>query len=106
QILLYILVYQQVLPRSVCNDPCPAGYQKKKKEGQKFCCYDCDRCSDGKMSNMSVYFFHCKIEQIVLPRSVCNDPCPAGHQKKKKEGEKFCCYDCDPCSDGKMSNMS
>ncbi|XP_070810870.1 vomeronasal type-2 receptor 26-like [Pituophis catenifer annectens] len=41
----------------------------------------------------------------VLPRSVCNDPCPAGYQKKKKEGEKFCCYDCDPCSDGKMSNM-
>ncbi|ETE59175.1 hypothetical protein L345_15097, partial [Ophiophagus hannah] len=42
----------------------------------------------------------------VLPRSVCNDPCPAGYQKKKKEGQKFCCYDCDPCSDGKMSNMS
>ncbi|XP_029141749.1 vomeronasal type-2 receptor 26-like [Protobothrops mucrosquamatus] len=42
----------------------------------------------------------------VLPRSVCNDPCPAGFQKKKKEGHKFCCYDCDPCSDGKMSNMS
>ncbi|XP_032092508.1 vomeronasal type-2 receptor 26-like [Thamnophis elegans] len=41
----------------------------------------------------------------VLPHSVCNDPCPAGYQKKKKEGEKFCCYDCDPCSDGKMSNM-
>ncbi|XP_058036465.1 vomeronasal type-2 receptor 26-like [Ahaetulla prasina] len=46
-----------------------------------------------------------KIPQV-LPRSVCNDPCPAGYQKKKKEGEKFCCYDCDPCSEGKMSNMS
>ncbi|XP_070582930.1 vomeronasal type-2 receptor 26-like [Erythrolamprus reginae] len=45
--------FKQVLPRSVCNDPCPAGYQKKKKEGEKFCCYDCDPCSDGKMSNMS-----------------------------------------------------
>ncbi|XP_026575323.1 vomeronasal type-2 receptor 116-like [Pseudonaja textilis] len=40
----------------------------------------------------------------VLPHSLCNNPCPAGYQKKKKEGEKFCCYDCDPCSDGKMSN--
>ncbi|XP_070585195.1 vomeronasal type-2 receptor 26-like [Erythrolamprus reginae] len=49
--------------------------------------------------------WHKDFEQI-LPRSVCNDPCPAGYQKKKKEGEKFCCYDCDPCSDGKMSNMS
>uniref|UniRef100_A0A670YTW4 G-protein coupled receptors family 3 profile domain-containing protein n=1 Tax=Pseudonaja textilis TaxID=8673 RepID=A0A670YTW4_PSETE len=63
-----------VLPRSVCNDPCPAGYQKKKKEGQKFCCYDCDPCSDGKMSNMSgnlfyssvVYFFPCKIDLAVI----------------------------------------
>ncbi|XP_034260347.2 vomeronasal type-2 receptor 26-like [Pantherophis guttatus] len=45
--------FKQVLPHSVCNDPCPAGYQKKKKEGKKFCCYDCDQCSDGKMSNMS-----------------------------------------------------
>ncbi|XP_058036464.1 vomeronasal type-2 receptor 26-like [Ahaetulla prasina] len=45
--------FKQVLPRSVCNDPCPAGYQKKKKEGEKFCCYDCDACSEGKMSNMS-----------------------------------------------------
>ncbi|XP_029142157.1 vomeronasal type-2 receptor 26-like [Protobothrops mucrosquamatus] len=45
--------FKQVLPHSVCNNPCPAGYQKKKKEGQKFCCYDCDPCSEGKMSNMS-----------------------------------------------------
>ncbi|XP_026575322.1 vomeronasal type-2 receptor 26-like [Pseudonaja textilis] len=45
--------FKQVLPRSVCNDLCPAGYQKKKKEGKKFCCYDCDPCSAGKMSNMS-----------------------------------------------------
>ncbi|XP_070585191.1 vomeronasal type-2 receptor 26-like [Erythrolamprus reginae] len=45
--------FKQALPRSLCNDPCPAGYQKKKKEGEKFCCYDCDPCSDGKMSNMS-----------------------------------------------------
>ncbi|KAG8140948.1 hypothetical protein E2320_003569, partial [Naja naja] len=51
-VLNSILVYQQVLPYSVCNDPCPVGYQKKKKEGEKFCCYDCDPCSDGKMSNM------------------------------------------------------
>ncbi|XP_026546157.1 vomeronasal type-2 receptor 26-like [Notechis scutatus] len=43
--------FKQVLPHSLCNNPCPAGYQKKKKEGEKFCCYDCDPCSDGKMSN-------------------------------------------------------
>ncbi|XP_061446334.1 vomeronasal type-2 receptor 26-like [Rhineura floridana] len=40
----------------------------------------------------------------VLPISLCTNPCPAGHQKKKKEGEKFCCYDCTPCPEGKISN--
>ncbi|XP_060112544.1 vomeronasal type-2 receptor 26-like [Heteronotia binoei] len=37
-----------------------------------------------------------RIPQVV-PVSVCNDYCQPGYQKKKKEGEKFCCYDCVPC---------
>ncbi|XP_033024109.1 vomeronasal type-2 receptor 26-like [Lacerta agilis] len=41
----------QVPPLSVCNDYCPPGYRKKKKEGQKFCCYDCAACPDGMFSN-------------------------------------------------------
>nr|XP_056720094.1 vomeronasal type-2 receptor 26-like [Euleptes europaea] len=38
------------------------------------------------------------------PLSVCNDNCKPGFSKKKKEGEPFCCYDCDPCPEGKMSD--
>ncbi|KAH0626602.1 hypothetical protein JD844_001682 [Phrynosoma platyrhinos] len=44
-------------------------------------------------------------EQIVLPRSVCNDNCYPGYSKKKKEGEAFCCYDCIPCPEGMISNQ-
>ncbi|KAF7235091.1 Vomeronasal type-2 receptor 26, partial [Varanus komodoensis] len=40
----------------------------------------------------------------VLPLSVCNDNCYPGHSRKKREGEKFCCYDCAPCPEGMMSN--
>ncbi|XP_061446512.1 vomeronasal type-2 receptor 26-like [Rhineura floridana] len=40
----------------------------------------------------------------VPPVSVCNDYCPAGYGKNKKEGEKFCCYACAPCPDGMVSN--
>ncbi|XP_054850325.1 vomeronasal type-2 receptor 26-like [Eublepharis macularius] len=40
----------------------------------------------------------------VPPFSVCNDNCMPGYNRKKKEGEKFCCYDCDPCPEGKMSD--
>nr|XP_056720083.1 vomeronasal type-2 receptor 26-like [Euleptes europaea] len=38
------------------------------------------------------------------PLSVCNDYCKPGYSRKKKEGEKFCCYDCDPCPEGKISD--
>ncbi|XP_025031115.1 vomeronasal type-2 receptor 26-like [Python bivittatus] len=41
----------------------------------------------------------------VLPLSVCNEHCYRGNQKKGREGEKFCCYDCVPCPEGKISNQ-
>ncbi|XP_077169348.1 vomeronasal type-2 receptor 26-like [Paroedura picta] len=41
----------QVPPYSRCNDNCKPGYIKKKKEGEKFCCYLCDWCPQGEMSD-------------------------------------------------------
>ncbi|XP_033024067.1 vomeronasal type-2 receptor 26-like [Lacerta agilis] len=43
--------FTQVPPPSLCNDKCLPGYGKKKKEGKKFCCYDCDPCPEGMVSN-------------------------------------------------------
>ncbi|XP_054850475.1 vomeronasal type-2 receptor 26-like [Eublepharis macularius] len=40
-----------------------------------------------------------------VPLSLCNDYCHPGSQKQKKEKEKFCCYDCVPCPDGKIANQ-
>nr|XP_028560694.1 vomeronasal type-2 receptor 26-like [Podarcis muralis] len=42
----------------------------------------------------------------MMPISVCNDYCRPGNQKKSKEGQKFCCYDCTPCPEGKISNQN
>ncbi|XP_054850011.1 vomeronasal type-2 receptor 26-like [Eublepharis macularius] len=42
--------FNQVQPTSACNDPCHPGYSKKKKEGKKFCCYDCVSCPGGMIS--------------------------------------------------------
>ncbi|XP_053120344.1 vomeronasal type-2 receptor 26-like [Hemicordylus capensis] len=39
------------------------------------------------------------------PVSLCNEPCHPGFSKKKKEGEPFCCYDCIPCLQGKISDQ-
>ncbi|XP_053216269.1 vomeronasal type-2 receptor 26-like [Podarcis raffonei] len=41
----------------------------------------------------------------VPPLSVCNDICHPGYRKKKKEGKKFCCYDCAPCPDEMVSDV-
>ncbi|XP_054849984.1 vomeronasal type-2 receptor 26-like [Eublepharis macularius] len=43
--------FNQVVPLSVCNDQCHPGYSRKKKEGKKFCCYDCAPCPEGMISD-------------------------------------------------------
>ncbi|XP_077776737.1 vomeronasal type-2 receptor 26-like [Podarcis muralis] len=40
------------------------------------------------------------------PLSVCNDNCHLGSSKTRKEGAPFCCYDCLPCPEGKISNKT
>ncbi|XP_058038485.1 vomeronasal type-2 receptor 26-like [Ahaetulla prasina] len=42
----------------------------------------------------------------ILPVSLCNDNCPLGYRKTPKEGEPFCCYDCIPCPQGKITNQT
>ncbi|XP_066486361.1 vomeronasal type-2 receptor 26-like [Tiliqua scincoides] len=39
----------------------------------------------------------------VQPISLCNAYCYPGYSKKVKEGEPFCCYNCTPCPEGKIS---
>ncbi|XP_054850227.1 vomeronasal type-2 receptor 26-like [Eublepharis macularius] len=46
---------------------------------------------------------HCNGQ--VPPISVCNDHCHPGYSKKKKEREKFCCYDCAPCPEDMISDQ-
>nr|XP_020633807.1 vomeronasal type-2 receptor 26-like [Pogona vitticeps] len=71
--------FNQVQPVSVCSDPCPAGFQKRKKEGEKFCCYNCDPCPEGKISdrNDMDYCFQCsedhypsKNQDHCIPKSI------------------------------------
>ncbi|XP_033027017.1 vomeronasal type-2 receptor 26-like [Lacerta agilis] len=39
------------------------------------------------------------------PLSLCTERCYPGFRKKVKEGKPFCCYDCIPCPEGKISDQ-
>ncbi|XP_015673779.1 vomeronasal type-2 receptor 26 [Protobothrops mucrosquamatus] len=43
--------FNQIQPLSLCNGKCHLGYSKSKIEGKPFCCYNCHKCPQGKISN-------------------------------------------------------
>ncbi|XP_060546897.1 vomeronasal type-2 receptor 26-like [Pantherophis guttatus] len=49
--IVWPTMFNQVQPFSMCNPPCSSGYSKIKIEGKPFCCYDCLKCPEGKISN-------------------------------------------------------
>ncbi|KAM8768491.1 extracellular calcium-sensing receptor-like [Acanthopagrus schlegelii] len=41
-----------------------------------------------------------------VPVSVCSDSCPPGTRKVLQKGKPICCYDCIPCPEGEISNVT
>ncbi|KAL1765184.1 vomeronasal type-2 receptor 116-like, partial [Sigmodon hispidus] len=41
----------------------------------------------------------------ILP-SICSRPCSPGHRKSPLEGKPVCCFECNPCTENEISNMT
>ncbi|XP_013920621.1 PREDICTED: vomeronasal type-2 receptor 26-like [Thamnophis sirtalis] len=73
-----------------------------------------NRVKVGKMDprvqekNMAIHdeaiTWHSSFNQT-LPVSVCTESCLPGYFKKKQEGKPFCCYNCFPCPEEKISSQ-
>ncbi|XP_078234930.1 vomeronasal type-2 receptor 26-like [Pogona vitticeps] len=62
--------FNQTLPISACCDPCDPGYWKTKIEDKKFCCYSCNPCPEGKISNEIDLDMHSTTGEIIVE---CNE---------------------------------
>uniref|UniRef100_A0A3B4H7V3 Extracellular calcium-sensing receptor-like n=1 Tax=Pundamilia nyererei TaxID=303518 RepID=A0A3B4H7V3_9CICH len=50
--------------------------------------------------------FRLKEDVIIVPRSVCREPCPPGTRKAINKNKPVCCFDCFKCPEGTISNQT
>ncbi|XP_060779024.1 extracellular calcium-sensing receptor-like [Neoarius graeffei] len=67
--------------------------------------YDASLQTDLQLSfnNNSIAWAHNKAQ---VPVSVCSLSCPPGTRKAVQKGRPICCFDCIPCAEGEISNIT
>ncbi|KAM4663637.1 extracellular calcium-sensing receptor-like [Discoglossus pictus] len=90
---LYVdILNWQLLPNGTSHYVLIGSYDARSPKGQQL------QIDESKIS--------WNIGQNGAPHSVCSTPCPKNHRRAARQGEKICCFDCIPCSEGEILNAS
>ncbi|XP_053356877.1 extracellular calcium-sensing receptor-like [Clarias gariepinus] len=54
-------------------------------------------------NNISIVWAHSKPQ---VPVSVCSPSCSPGYRRAVQKGKPICCFDCIPCAEGEISNIT
>nr|XP_042125957.1 vomeronasal type-2 receptor 116-like [Peromyscus maniculatus bairdii] len=60
----------------------------------------------GQQLYMSEEMIEWNINLRQTPSSICNMPCSPGFRKSSQPGKAVCCFDCTPCPENEISNMT
>uniref|UniRef100_A0A8C8W1G4 G-protein coupled receptors family 3 profile domain-containing protein n=1 Tax=Peromyscus maniculatus bairdii TaxID=230844 RepID=A0A8C8W1G4_PERMB len=60
----------------------------------------------GQQLYMSEEMIKWNIDLRQIPSSICSVPCSPGFRKSSQQGKAVCCFDCIPCPENEISNMS
>ncbi|XP_078524876.1 extracellular calcium-sensing receptor-like [Lissotriton helveticus] len=63
-----------------------------------------DRLPKGQKFSINISAIQWNLPGTEVPRSVCSDSCPSGFWKAAQKGQPSCCFNCNPCSEGEISN--
>ncbi|XP_029435560.1 extracellular calcium-sensing receptor-like [Rhinatrema bivittatum] len=64
------------------------------------------RAPRGQELYLNISAIRWSTQHTEVPRSVCSETCPTGYRKASQKGRPLCCYDCLPCAEGEISNVT
>ncbi|XP_029435566.1 extracellular calcium-sensing receptor-like [Rhinatrema bivittatum] len=64
------------------------------------------RAPKGQEMTINISAMQWNTKYMEVPHSVCSESCGPGFRKAAQKGRPLCCFDCLPCAEGEISNMT
>ncbi|XP_029435552.1 extracellular calcium-sensing receptor-like [Rhinatrema bivittatum] len=64
------------------------------------------RAPKGQEMHINISAIQWNMQSTEVPHSVCSKSCPAGYRKLLQKGQPICCFNCLPCAEEEISNVT